>query len=461
MPGVATMSMSNDLTRRDVLRTGAGVSAVAALGGLAGCSDFTGGGGGGGSESGVQGIPADAGAAAVIDAEAVRTDDATAALVNTFLDVQAEREYYDGPENYEAVLDEFENDTGLAPDGVSTLTPFLGWGGEYSPVDGEFAAARFEADWSTDDVVASLEENGGSYSDEAYADGTLYTPDEDYRSFLGVLGDGRYVVGTETAVTDTLDVEVGEKDAMPETLQSAYAETRTAPVRFVSGVPEDEVPESAGGQFDTSVFRNVESVAGSVYADGDTRGIETTLAAGSESDAEDIADIIDGGLTVVEQEAPEAVATELDAVEVTQDGTSVTVSYGATVDELTDLIDETASQSGASGGDASDRVPQVAFGFDYDRDAKTVTVTHDGGDHVRQSALIVRGSGFADAADAEMTGPGVWQGTAGGESSGDPAVAAGDRVTVGAEPDCEIRLVWRSEDRNTAATLAEFTGPDA
>lgn len=450
--------MSNDLTRRDVLRTGAGVSAVAALGGLAGCSGLTGG-GGGESEGGVQGLPEDAGAAAVIDAEAVRTDDATAALVNAFLDVQAEREYYDGPENYEAVLDEFENETGLDPEGASTLTPFFGWGGEYSPVDGEFAAARFEADWSAEDVVDSLEENGGSYSDEAYADGTLYEPDEEYRSYLGVLGDGRYVVGTEDAVTDTLDVEAGEADAIPETLQSAYAETRTAPVRFVSGVPEDEVPESAGGQFDTSVFRNVESVAGSVYADGDTRGIETTLAAGSESDAEDIADIIDGGLTVVEQDAPEAVAAELDAVEVTQDGTGVTVSYEATVDELTAFVDEAVGQSGSGG--AEDTTPQVAFGFDYDRDAETVTITHEGGDHVRQRALTVEGAGFADAADAEMTGPGIWQGTASGEIGGDPAVAAGDRVTVGAEPDCDIRMVWRSEDGNAAATLAQFSGPDA
>jgi len=448
--------MSNELTRRDLLRTGAGVSAVAALGGLAGCSALTG--DGGGSESGVRGLPADAGAAAVIDAEAVRTDDATAALVNAFLDVQAEREYYDGPENYEAVLEEFENETGLDPEGASTLTPFFGWGGEYSPVDSEFAAARFEADWPTEDVVASLEENGGSYSDESYADGTLYEPDEDYRSYLGVLGDGRYVVGTEAAVTDTLDVEAGEEDAISETLQSAYAETRTAPVRFVSGVPEDEVPESAGGQFDTSVFRNVESVAGSVYADGDTRGIETTLAAGSESDAEDIADIIDGGLTVVEQEAPEAVATELDAVAVTRDGTSVTVAYEATVDELTALVEETVGRSG--GGGAPDRVPQVAFAFDYDRSASTLTVTHEGGDHVRQRSLTVQGSGFVDAG-AEMTGPGVWQGTASGDIGGDPAVAAGDRVTVGAEPNCDIRIVWRSEDGNTSATVAQFSGPDA
>lgn len=120
----------------------------------------------------------------------------------------------------------------------------------------------------------------------------------------------------------------------------------------------------------------------------------------------------------------------------------------------------TLSPSLGDSGDTAD-VPQVNFAFEFDADAGTLTVTHQSGDFVAQSALYVRGSGFADREGVDMTGPGQWQGSTSGEQNGEPAIVAGDRVTIGVTSGYEIRLVWESESGDTSATLAQQSGPDA
>lgn len=101
--------------------------------------------------------------------------------------------------------------------------------------------------------------------------------------------------------------------------------------------------------------------------------------------------------------------------------------------------------------------PHAAFEVEErpaDGDRVVVAFTHDGGDRLLAENLEVRGEGFAavDGVDQQTAGP--WRGEVGGERHrrGGRAVVPGDAVTVGAEPDCELRVVY--DDGDQAYTTA-------
>jgi FlaG/FlaF family flagellin (archaellin) len=98
--------------------------------------------------------------------------------------------------------------------------------------------------------------------------------------------------------------------------------------------------------------------------------------------------------------------------------------------------------SARGGGASRARPPQIAFSFDY-RSGGALTITHDGGDSVAADQLRIRGDGVNQAWGASGT------------------VTAGDSVTVDVSSDATINVIWFSEDRDTSATLARWTGPDA
>jgi hypothetical protein len=457
---------SHDPSRRDVLRTGAALSGLATLGSLAGCAGLL------NSENArtgeqLTGVPESADAAAHADAAAVIDDDGAQRVVDAMLGVQAEKSWYSGPEDFEGMLSTVEDETGLDPEGVETVTPFFEWGSEssFGTVSPDFHGVLFEADWAADAVVDSLEASHDDYEETDHAGQPVYEPDFERGTWFGVVADGEYVIGSEDAVKDAIDVEHDDEDSMDEDLRTAYADTRSGPIGFVGTVPSDLLPDTTGpdDQFDLTVLDGVETVAGAVYENGDNRGVETTFAAEDEETAEDLASLLDGLFSFASDQAGDgAIGSELDAVEVGQDGTDVIVSYEASVAELVDAVEETMTSD--SGGGRAVETPQVAFSFEYEATGEgtgTVAITHDGGDTVRQSELYVRGTGFADVSNVDMTAGGQWAGTTNGTVDDEPSVAAGDMVTLGVESDAELRVIFEDTDGNTSATLAAWEGPDA
>lgn len=90
--------------------------------------------------------------------------------------------------------------------------------------------------------------------------------------------------------------------------------------------------------------------------------------------------------------------------------------------------------------------PNVAFDASYSQTGDgqgVVTIQHAGGESVEASDLSLYGEGFAAVPEADQTGPGNWQGTTGGGTTGD--VGRGDAVTVGVERDCRIRIVYTGD----------------
>lgn len=130
----------------------------------------------------------------------------------------------------------------------------------------------------------------------------------------------------------------------------------------------------------------------------------------------------------------------------------------------TETARETATATPDAGSTATQTPPQAptaAFTFDYDPSAELVTVSHAGGAGVRADRLRLEGDSLTAAPDADMDGPGPWAGSTGGTVDGEPAVLAGDSVTVGVEPDYVLRVVWTTADGSTTQELANHMGPEA
>ena len=339
-----------DSSRRSFLQAAGGLAAVAAAGSTAGCLDavpFIGGGGQ------LAAVPEDSSAIMYANVDTVREDEGVQTVTNAYLSARSESEWYDGPEDYEEALDEFEDDADLDPEGLHELVAFAEYGGDYGLVNNDYTAAIMEADWEIDDVIDSLEEsNGVEYDEDEHSGQPFYEPEEDYASFAGVLSDDRIVVGQEDAVEDAIDADQGEDDGIDDELSGAYSDTRSAAVQYASVMPDpgeyDNVPETYGygeEEVDLGVLEDVTTVAGSVYAEGDTRGIAVTMAADDEDAASDLADVTEGVLAYAEENTYNETAVDLIGdVEVSEDGTDVTVSFEKSVGELEDLIDENMGQ---------------------------------------------------------------------------------------------------------------------
>jgi hypothetical protein len=327
-------------SRREVLRTTAGLGAVGATTGLAGCGAVESLLGGGGDQIAL--VPDVAQSATYSDVTTVLNDDATERLVEVYIDEASESEYYDGPESYGDVRDSFEEETNLPPSAVEYQVSFSQYS-EYGVV-GDYSGTIVEAGWSEAEVVDAYEaETGATYEEEPYEDGTLYVADSQYVPTVGVVSEGTYVNGERPAVEDVLEVDAGERGALADPLKSGYTDTQSAPVRFVGEMApwiEGDVDGPDDAEFSLEPLRETEYVAGSVYRSGDTRGAETTFHAEDADTAADVENIVSGYISVVQgdEDTAEELKTVLRETDVSRDGEDVVVNYEATVGELETLF---------------------------------------------------------------------------------------------------------------------------
>lgn len=455
-------------SRRDVLRIGTALAGLTTLGSLAGCAsqqdpDQT----PDGSEQ-LTRVPAAADGTLHADAETVLSDRGTEHVVNAFLHVKAQRSWYSGPESFEGLLSSFTDEIGLDAEGVTSTTPFWAWNTNdtFHLFSQSFYGWLVRANWSKDNLVTAIEQANTDYTEREYTGQPVYEPTRQGTYWMGVVDDGEYVLGSESAVKDAIDVQHDDGDQLSDGLKSAYASTRPGPVRFVGTIPAAQLPDSAGpnDQYDLTILDDIETVTGAIYVNGDNRGIETRFSATDEGTADDAAAMLDGLMTLASDEAnADELAAALDEVAVAQDGTNVVVSYEASISDLADLV-EASMDSGSSRSQQARQTPMAKFTYEYEEtkgNRGTLTITHEGGDTIKQSELYVRGSGFAVVPETDMRASGQWAGSASGTMNQESAVVAGDSVTVGVTSAYEIRVIYESSDGDAAATLAMDTGPDA
>ena len=328
---------------------------VAALVAGAGCTGALDGssGGAGSADPATDAVPENANAIAFVDVAGGMSDDTLRGVANHYLSLQAESGFGESPSTVEEAVAQMENGTELDVSGLEGLTMFSHNTGEArleGPVNGEYSAVIVQSSWSESELVSAIESNANDELEEStYAGATIYQSNTD-DSYLGVLGDGRFVAGTESAVTDALDVEAGNADAASGDVVSAFEDTEDGYVRFASTVEEGQVPteqlDQSGAVSNANIFNEVTLLSGAHYVDGDQIGIEMTMATGDSDTALNLRDVLQGAAswgrnTVEGTEGSAEIAglIDRDSLSVEQSGSDVTVTSTNSADEIETLID--------------------------------------------------------------------------------------------------------------------------
>lgn len=307
---------------------------------LAGCTGGFGSSGGGTDH--VEYVPSDAEFVGHVDM-AVLEDDDSRELMNAL----AQQETTTG--DVDDAMSQFEDETGLDPSAVNDVVVFSTASGaniEDSLEQQQQGGVIVYSDWSEDEFISAVEENGEVEYEETERNGmTVYEPQTDEEmyttpQYIGVLEDGTYVIGDETSVDSSIAVAAGEDDGLSGEMRDAYDSMDGGYVTFVGTVPGEAIPEQSSGEFDASAFQDVSVVGASYGTSSGTVTAEAVMYVDSEDSASDVADVTEGGLAMVRgTTTDEDLKSELQSIEVEQDGDIVEVTYEGNVETLVDLIE--------------------------------------------------------------------------------------------------------------------------
>jgi hypothetical protein len=405
-----------DRPSKTAMRTVA-VVAIAALMVTAGCVGSLGGdGNGNGTQDGTatvadqrapaaSAVPARAQMIASYDTGMI-TDPTTQAVANAYLR-QVIPEDSEQPRTVEGYLEEARGvasaQSNLSLAAVSGATMFveypemesmMGAGATRQPTP--YVGVLVESAWSEDDVVSLLERSASAEVDEeTYKGTTLYTSTSSETTVaFGKYGENRWVLGTIAAAKDAIDVAEGDAEPVSGQLKTAYEGTADdGYVRFAATVPQQYrrvmnspmADRASMGGVSPSSFSNVTAVAGSYYTEGGqdgTVGTNLVMTFDGGEPADSVKRQIDGGLALLQDNVEnETVKTQLDAIDVTRDGRTVTIQYESSVGEIRTAIEQFASvpTMGVAGATmatgSSSQVPRAGFAFDYEPDSNRVTAT--------------------------------------------------------------------------------------
>lgn len=325
------------------------VVAIVAMLGIAGCTNPL----SSGTDDPAEYVPSDSNAIVHMDMAVAQDSD-----TRTLLDAFAANEGGSDVEDTEDAMSEFKNETGLDPNGVSEVTFYTIPNDddieEYGST-ADYMGFVVYSDWSEDEFIDAVEsEESYDFTTVERGDVTVYEPDvgDDYYGHpisVAVVGDGTYAMGDEKAVDASVAVANGNDDSVSGDLKDGFDEMNDGHITFAYEVAPGDVPSQAPNQeLDTSAFEDVSVVAGSYDTNSGTVTFESQMYVSSEDSATDVADVTDGGLSMVRGTATnDDVKDELRNVEVTQDGDVVTVTYEGSVDTLAELIEEYMTQPGS------------------------------------------------------------------------------------------------------------------
>lgn len=373
------------------MRLGGALAGVLAVG-TAGCIDTVQdvAGLGGGAALGT--VPEDAESVFYIDVAGALSDETVESVVNSYFEAYAaqRRQYgsYDGPENLEDALSDFEDETDLDPESLKDVTGFYEYSGQ-SPSSETFGVI-VNAEWSADDVQDAIEEaqHDGDVEEDEYNGKTVFISENEYGpdSWVGVLDATTFAVGTETSVEAIIDVSVGDEDALGGDLKSAYNGLPSGYATYTTEVPNTSAFDDMDQRredVDVSTLKEVDYTGGSLYVDSETVGLEWQLIAGDSDEATEILETLEDGrdemvaeLEASDSDEADTAIEELESIALDQDGNTVTVTYETTADDIEDFIDDVYAPSGTPGGGTQGSVQAgVTANFDTNNDRITLTYT--------------------------------------------------------------------------------------
>jgi hypothetical protein len=369
-----------DASRRDVIKTGAALASVGALGGLSGClgsggDDGSGNGNGNGNGNGSSAPPIEysAGSDAVTSSSTAMMDIHVQQFLNdeglrTIMEASAESGTGAG---LEAQLDQFESQQGVDPRRVSGMIGFgdsaESVGGDISVESDAYGGTVVWTEFSRDEFVSLTEENAtGEVSESEYSGTTVYTMGDTGQA-AAYLGGGAVVVGTEGAVTDTIDLAAGDGEAISGEVRSLYEETQDGPAQMAVEFPDIEQQAGegggqGGGMQVQGLLTQVNWMSGSfLYDAGDnTKGMAMNFLFDNEEAATQTQQFMttlmsqfQAQLEQSDTESDQQLAQTLEKMSVSRNGNTVTLSYEDSVENFAASVRSGADTTGggmATGG---------------------------------------------------------------------------------------------------------------
>lgn len=271
----------------------------------------------------------------------VLADNTTAALYNGMVERTASPDA-EVP-SYDEALQQAQDEGNLSLDAVETVLTF----GTYPEADATeaYGGMLVESSLNESEFVGVFEDAGAELEATTYNGQSVYVNSSaaaDQDGYLGVLGDGLYVVGTQAAVEDAIDTNAGDADHFSGDLRESLDDTENGYYEFAFTVPEERMPSASDdAMVDTGPFNRIDVVSGSYFADDDdTFGVRMTVTAANESDAAAINETSQQALALAQFSVEEdALRQTLANVTVAQDGRYVTYEYETTVTAFLDSLE--------------------------------------------------------------------------------------------------------------------------
>lgn len=335
---------SRDVSRRGVLKTGATLASVGALGSLSGCSGLLGGDGeptengdGGNASGSAADIPARSNLILSLSIDGLLNDQAIRGAVNDALEEQAPENSM-LPSSVSEALDKIEEETGADPRKLNEIVLF---GESQNDEETEYVGWLAYTDWSQSKLQSLFEKYAGSdIQTEQYEGTTIYVNDgaDGTTEEVAVLSDGTVVLGRDGAARDVIDVRNGNADPISGELLTAWKAASGEYATFAMDIEPEDLPD---GQAEAAAptVKKIKYAYGSVYADGDKRGVELNMETGSSEDASDVATFFEGQIELAKEKAEDPQAKEmLENTDVSTSGTTVTITNEVDVSTITPVI---------------------------------------------------------------------------------------------------------------------------
>ena len=332
---------SRDVSRRGVLKTGATLASVGIVGSLSGCSGLLSGDetveDSAASASGrAADIPARANFAMSLSLDALLNDQAIRGAINDGLTTQSPDSSM-MPASVTGALDVIEQESGVDPRKLNEVVVF---GESQSGDKTGYGGWLTYTDWTQRRLQTLLEDASGEFSTETYSGVTVYVSERagGDTERLAVLSDGTVALGRGEAVHDVIDVRNGDSDPISGEVLAAWEAASGEYARFALDIAPEDLP-SGQAQAAEPTVENIDYAYGSVYADGDKRGVSFSMETPSEQAASEVATFVEGQIALAQERADDTQTADfLEQVNVATSGTTVSLSNEVDVDTITPVV---------------------------------------------------------------------------------------------------------------------------
>lgn len=292
-----------------------------------------------GGESGLDKIPSESNFVINVDGDIVQ-DQNVKRVSNAIIDKAREEASSGGselPEDYEDVLDTFQEETNFEPD-LRDINEVYIFGDLTTENTESGYGIIVNADWRKEAFLSTLRNNTDTLREETYKGTTMYG---DKTGLASYLGDKNFVISeNRELVESTIDVNNGDSESISGKVPEYIREEDTE-VRFAFETSNMEFEEQELPQYNYT-SRDINMVSG--YLDSKERQIDLgmSIKTTSQQVANEVRDSIEEQRDneQLEQQLPEEVSSIFGETTVETDNSEVNIRNSININEIVTIIEK-------------------------------------------------------------------------------------------------------------------------